>query len=369
MQDSALAYIRGQFSWKKDQEKDLERLDTMLTEILTIVDVIEKREITDGNQRKLLSKLKDAIYSAVDVLDSFQYMVLQSKIDRQSAVSRATSSCIRLGKRLIGTDKFRWKLEDILDKLGNIKETADTLLKVVNFDNATARLLPVTRLRVTSPLKENHHIFGRNDELDKLRDMLFEINDSNAPVSSDSSINVISIVGVGGVGKTSLAQLAFRDEQIRMNFGHRIWVSVSDTYDEIRLTREILESLTDSNYRTVTEFDILQNALREKIEGKKFLIVLDDVWYDEDKTKWANELLWNKVLSSLNTGLEGSKDKLFFMAKLPVLKYLELRGMHSVRQIGQEFYGTELDSQLQRKEGAEWNKIVHIPEKKLQSVY
>ncbi|KAF8687775.1 hypothetical protein HU200_042711 [Digitaria exilis] len=307
MQDSALAYIRGQFSWKKDQEKDLERLDTILTEILTIVDVIEKREITDGNQRKLLSKLKDAIYSAVDVLDSFQYMVLQSKVDRQSTVSRVTSSCIHFGKRLISTDKFRWKLEDILDKLGNIKETADTLLKVVNFDNATARLLPVTRLRATSPLKENHHIFGRNDELDKLRDMLFEISDSNAPVSSDSSTNVISIVGVGGVGKTSLAQLAFRDEQIRMNFSHRIWVSVSDTYDEIRLTREILESLTDSNYRTVTEFDILQNALREKMEGKKFLIVLDDVWYDEDKTKWENELLWNRVLSSLNTGLEGSK--------------------------------------------------------------
>ncbi|WVZ79388.1 hypothetical protein U9M48_026968 [Paspalum notatum var. saurae] len=309
MQDTALAYIKGQVSWKKDQEKDLERLDTILTEILTIVDVIEKREIKDGNQRRLLSILKDAIYSAVDVLDSFQYMVLKSKVDSQSVVSCATSSCIYLGKRLIGTDKFRWKLADILEKLGEVKTTADTLLKVVNFDNATAKLLPVTRLRVTSPLKENSSIYGRRDELDKLRDMLFEISDSNAdaPGPSDSSINVISIVGVGGVGKTSLAQLAFIDEQIRMNFNLRMWVSVSDTYDEIRLTRDILESLTDANYHTVTEFDKLQNALREKIDAKKFLLILDDVWYDEDKTKWENELLWSKVLSSLNTGLEGSK--------------------------------------------------------------
>lgn len=81
MQDTALSYIRGQFSWEKDQEKDLERLDTILTEILAIVDAIEKREIKDGNQRKLLRKLKDAIYSAVDVLDSFQYMA-----DRKSVV-------------------------------------------------------------------------------------------------------------------------------------------------------------------------------------------------------------------------------------------------------------------------------------------
>lgn len=43
--------------------------------------------------------------------------------------------------------------------------------------------------------------------------------------------------------------------------------------------------------------------------ARKFLFILDDVWYDEDKAQWENELLWRNVLSSLNTGLEveGSK--------------------------------------------------------------
>lgn len=307
MQDTALSYIKGQFSWEKDQEKDLERLDTILTEVLAIVDVIEKREIKDCNQRRLLCKLKGAIYNAVDVLDSFQYMVLKSKVDSQAVVSRVTSSCVYLGKRLLGTDKFRRKLTDILEKLGEVKTTADTLLKLVSFDNATAKLLPVTQSRVTSPLKEENHTFGRREELDKLRDLLLERSDSSAPGPSNSDVPVISIIGVGGIGKTSLAQLAFRDEHIRANFSLRMWVCVSDTYDEMRLTRDILESLTDANYCSVNNFNELRDVLREKIDGKNFLLVLDDVWYDEDMTNWKNELVWSKVLSTLNTGLGGSK--------------------------------------------------------------
>uniref|UniRef100_A0A0E0HTK4 NB-ARC domain-containing protein n=1 Tax=Oryza nivara TaxID=4536 RepID=A0A0E0HTK4_ORYNI len=298
MQDTAQSYIRGQFSWEKDQENDLERLDTILTEILAIVDVIEKREIKDGNQRKLLRKLKDAIYSAVDVLDSFQYMVLKSKIDSQAMVSRVTSSCVYLGKRVVGTDKFRRKLTDMLKKLDEVKTTADTLFKLVSFDSATAKLLPVTQARVTSPLKEENHIYGRKDDLDRLRDLLLMQSDSSAPGPSNSCVPVISIIGVGGIGKTSLAQLAFRDERIRASFGLRIWVCVSNIYDETTLARDILESVTGENYCSVTKLDELKN---------NFFLVLDDVWYDENRTNWENELVWNGVLSTLNTGLGGSK--------------------------------------------------------------
>lgn len=61
-------------------------------------------------------------------------------------VSRIHSNSVHLGKRLIGINKFRQNLADVLEKLDQVKVTADTLLKVVNFDTSTARLLPVTRL-------------------------------------------------------------------------------------------------------------------------------------------------------------------------------------------------------------------------------
>ncbi|XXG52778.1 hypothetical protein AAC387_Pa03g1003 [Persea americana] len=103
---------------------------------------------------------------------------------------------------------------------------------------------------------------------------------------------------MGGLGKTTLAQLAYNDDTIKKHFEVRIWVCVSDNFDLRRLMDAIIEQVCGKASGCV-ELEPLHCKLRETLSGKRFLLVLDDVW-NEDQEKW------DKLKSILTCGGKGS---------------------------------------------------------------
>ncbi|XXG50591.1 hypothetical protein AAC387_Pa02g4572 [Persea americana] len=103
---------------------------------------------------------------------------------------------------------------------------------------------------------------------------------------------------MGGLGKTTLAQLVYNDKRIEKHFDLRAWVCASEDFDSIRLTRAIVESLTGSPCHLMN-LDPLQVALVKKLKGKKFLLVLDNVW----NVKRSD---WDELRAPLMVGLRGS---------------------------------------------------------------
>ncbi|XP_021846774.2 putative disease resistance protein RGA3 isoform X2 [Spinacia oleracea] len=98
----------------------------------------------------------------------------------------------------------------------------------------------------------------------------------------------LSIVGAGGVGKTTLAQLVYNDEKVKSEFDLRLWACVSDQDGEQFEVKPILAKILESAVRQNHDnfgLDLLQNRLQEVLGGKKYLLVLDDVW-NEDRYKW-----------------------------------------------------------------------------------
>ncbi|XP_021813074.1 putative disease resistance protein RGA3 [Prunus avium] len=134
-------------------------------------------------------------------------------------------------------------------------------------------------------------IFGREKEQSILITKL--LGDSS---EEEKGLLIIPIVGMGGIGKTTLTQLAYNDENVKAHFEIRKWVCVSEPFDEIQIAKDIIgDCATSSN-----QLDYVLKCMSESIQGKRFLLVLDDVW-TENRQKW--ELLKVPLMQS---GAKGS---------------------------------------------------------------
>ncbi|KAH7688917.1 P-loop containing nucleoside triphosphate hydrolase protein [Dioscorea alata] len=130
--------------------------------------------------------------------------------------------------------------------------------------------------RVTTSSTNERKIYGRNDEIQRLIEFL------TGPNVNNSNVYVASIVGMGGIGKTTLAQFVFNNKEIKNHFNKKAWIYVSNHFDRFRITKEMLHVIRPNvQCCSTSNLDFLERELQRYLTGKKFLLVLDDIWSDE----------------------------------------------------------------------------------------
>ncbi|KAK4719028.1 hypothetical protein R3W88_017366 [Solanum pinnatisectum] len=89
--------------------------------------------------------------------------------------------------------------------------------------------------------------------------------------------DLISIYGMPGLGKTTLARKVYNNPSIVNHFDVKAWCAVSQAYNRRTLLVKIFKQATNDDSE-IKEDDDIADMLCKSLIGKRYLIVLDDIW-------------------------------------------------------------------------------------------
>ena len=246
--------------------------------VSTIKAVLMDAEAKQHNSEAIkvwLQRLKDAMFDADDLLDEISTEALQREVmtrDKKAKKVRILFSKpnqpaygVRMGHKV---KKMRERLAAIAaDRQFHLDERREEI-QVRNESR-----------RQTHSLVSAEDVIGREEDKKAIIGSLLDPN-------VKENVSVLPIVGIGGLGKTTVAQLVFNDKELRDHFEPKVWVCVSENFDVKIIVEKILECIKNKKPKDL-EMNTLVNNLQKEINGKRYLLMLDDVW-NENHEKWLS---------------------------------------------------------------------------------
>ncbi|MED6133520.1 hypothetical protein PIB30_029069 [Stylosanthes scabra] len=239
---------------KKLDWKLVERLKTALLAAKALAADAEQKQFGNEYVREWLDSLRDALYTADDLLDR---ALIKAEIRKKVLIPLPYFlSC--------SNRKMVTKIEEVVERIEYLEKRKDALrLRDIPTGSSSWRP-PSTSL-------ERGTMYGRDGDQQALIKMLKDNKDHN--------LSVISIVGMGGVGKTTLAKCLYNNKDLMNDFDPKAWICVSENFNVTEITKSIIKEI-NSGVCSLDSLDLLQQDLKERLSKgtKKFFIVLDDVW-------------------------------------------------------------------------------------------
>lgn len=261
---------------------EITKLDEKLQFLKDYLADAEKKRITDKHVDGWVRKLKGIMYDATDILELCQLKAMEQGSSVDLGCCNPLLFCLRnplfahdIGSRIK-------KLNQSLDSICKTGAEFSFMKLEAYQDRRTASPLIS---RTTSPVLERSGVVG--DQIEEDTSALVKLlTDDKETIHAENNSLLLAIVGVGGIGKTTLAKNIFNDDAIQEKFDKKIWLSVTQKFNEPDLLRSAIIA-TGGDHRSSHDRSVLELSLLNAIKGKNFILVLDDMW---------TERAWNDFL-------------------------------------------------------------------------
>ncbi|KAJ1699188.1 hypothetical protein LUZ63_007700 [Rhynchospora breviuscula] len=261
--------------------REIKKLVNMMTRIRTVLADSEEREIMDLSEKLWLREIREVAYDAEDILSDFNYNWREKEMGH---LHRANSRKRKL--EVTGLTFSAWydsslmsRIQKVTERYHEICQARDTFCLC---EEDGIRKFQSCSRPPSSSFLDPSGILGREAETRAVIDAIVII----------LGIKVIALVGMTGIGKTTVAKLVFNHGVVHTQFQLKGWVWISPFYDEVTITKLIIESFTYEECG-LCQLDALEQRLIEVLAGNKFLLVLNNI-QDVNSGQW-------KVLQWLHT--------------------------------------------------------------------
>nr|UBY07005.1 NBS-LRR disease resistance protein [Dasypyrum villosum]UBY07064.1 NBS-LRR disease resistance protein [Dasypyrum villosum] len=268
----------GEFTLEKRVRKGIESLVRELTLMHAALRKVAKAppDQIDEGVKIWAENVKELSYQMEDIVDTFTVHVEGGgePANPKNRVKKLLRRTIKLFKKGKDLHSISSALDEVVGQAKQLDEQRQRY-EFVHDTGVGSSIDP----RVMALYKDVTELVGIEDTRDELINRLIGGDDDwlNHPLKT------VSIVGFGGLGKTTLAKATY--DKIKVQFNCDAFVPVSQNPDIKKVFKNILYELDKNKYAHIRneewEERHLIDELMEFLNGKRYLIVIDDIWSGE----------------------------------------------------------------------------------------